>query len=91
MRLGRRHLPGDIKSVAKWLPVDTVTVITRLPEDARACGVFLHSVEQVVEEKAALIDALVPNGTLVLYADDERAAQFKNWRASGKKSYYVWV
>ena len=74
--------PGDIKSVAKWLPVD-IAVITRLPE-VPVHVEFFDSVEEVVEEKAALIDALVPEGTLVLYADDARAEQFKK-RAAGKK------
>ena len=74
--------PGDIKRVASWLPVD-VAVITRLPE-VPVHVEFFDSVEQVVEEKAALIDALVPEGTLVLYADDARTPQFKK-RAAGKK------
>ncbi|MDE1924779.1 MAG: UDP-N-acetylmuramoyl-tripeptide--D-alanyl-D-alanine ligase [Patescibacteria group bacterium] len=66
--------PGDIRSVAKWMPV-TVAVITRLPE-VMAHVEFFDSPQAVVEEKGALIDALVPDGTLVLYADDERAATF---------------
>jgi len=62
--------PGDIQSVAKWLPVE-VAVITRLPE-VPVHVEFFNSPEEVVEEKAALIDALVPDGTLVLYADPSR-------------------
>jgi UDP-N-acetylmuramoyl-tripeptide--D-alanyl-D-alanine ligase len=74
--------PGDIKRVARWLPVD-IAVITRLPE-VPVHVEFFQSASQVVEEKAALIDALVPDGTLVLYADDARTSQFKE-RAAGKK------
>ncbi len=66
--------PGDIKRVARWLPVD-IAVITRLPE-VPVHVEFFESANQVLEEKAALIDALRPDGTLVLYADDERAAEF---------------
>lgn len=74
--------PGDIKSVAKWLPV-TVAVITRLPE-VMAHVEFFDSQDEVVEEKASLIDALVPQGTLVLYGDDARAPLLRA-RAGGKK------
>lgn len=74
--------PGDIKSVATWLPV-TVAVITRLPE-VMAHVEFFDSQEQVFEEKAALIDALLPQGTLVLYGDDEREPRLKA-RAGNKR------
>lgn len=73
--------PGDIQSVAKWLPVD-VAVITRLPE-VPVHVEFFPSPERVVEEKAALIDALVHDGTLVLYADESRANDLRR-RAVGK-------
>ncbi len=74
--------PGDIQSVAKWLPVE-IAVITRLPE-VPVHVEFFTSPEQVVEEKAALIDALVPGGTLVLYGDDSRAPQMRR-RANGRQ------
>jgi UDP-N-acetylmuramoyl-tripeptide--D-alanyl-D-alanine ligase len=61
--------PGDIKNVAKWLPVDVV-VITRLPE-VMAHVEYFSSPEEVREEKASLIGALKPTGTLVLFADDK--------------------
>jgi UDP-N-acetylmuramoyl-tripeptide--D-alanyl-D-alanine ligase len=73
--------PGDIQSVAKWLPVE-VAVITRLPE-VPVHVEFFNSAEEVVEEKAALIDALVPDGTLVLYADESRSDDMRR-RAVGK-------
>lgn len=62
--------PGDIRSVAKWLPVD-VAVITRLPEVPVHVEYF-SSPEEVIEEKASLITALKKDGTLILYGDDER-------------------
>ena len=73
--------PGDIKSVAKWLPLD-VAVITRLPE-VPVHVEFFNSPEEVVEEKAALIGALVPDGTLVLYADESRVSDMRK-RAIGR-------
>ncbi len=66
--------PGDIRRVAQWLRVD-VAVITRLPE-VPVHVEFFDSPEAVIEEKASLINALVPEGVLVLYGDDERAAEF---------------
>jgi UDP-N-acetylmuramoyl-tripeptide--D-alanyl-D-alanine ligase len=77
--------PGDIKSVAKWLPVN-IAVITRLPE-VPVHVEFFDSPEQVVEEKASLIGALTAHGTLVLYADDENVRALGD-RAQGKKVVY---
>jgi UDP-N-acetylmuramoyl-tripeptide--D-alanyl-D-alanine ligase len=62
--------PGDIKSLASWLVVD-VAVITRLP-DVPVHVEYFDSPEAVVEEKASLIRALRPEGTLIVYADDAR-------------------
>lgn len=62
--------PGDIRGLSSWLRVN-IAVITRLPE-VPVHVEFFDSPEDVVQEKASLIDALVPGGTLVLYADDER-------------------
>ncbi len=61
--------PGDIKNVATWLRID-VAVITRLPE-VPVHVEFFDSPEEVVAEKAALIGALKPGGTLILF-DDEK-------------------
>lgn len=74
--------PHDIRSVAAWLPVD-LAVITRLPE-VPVHVEFFDSPEAVVAEKATLIDAIVPGGVLVLYADDERALTLKA-RAQGTR------
>ncbi len=73
--------PGDISGVAKWLPVD-VAVITRLPE-VPVHVEFFDSPEEVVEEKAALIQAVKPGGTVVLYADDA-SAQMLQRRAEAR-------
>ena len=62
--------PGDIRSLAKWLSVD-IAVITRLPE-VPVHVEFFESPEDVVREKASLINALKEGGALLLYADDER-------------------
>src|SRR3990167_10942399 len=62
--------PGDIRSLAGWLPVD-IAVITRLPE-VPVHVEFFDSPEAVVEEKAAIIDCIVPGGVLALFADDPR-------------------
>lgn len=64
--------PGDIKQVASWLSVD-IAVITRLPEMPVHVE-FFDSPDAVVEEKAQLIKALKPEGTLVLYGDDKKTA-----------------
>jgi UDP-N-acetylmuramyl pentapeptide synthase len=62
--------PGDIRSLVGWLPVD-IAVITRLPE-VPVHVEFFDSPEAVIEEKASLIDAIKPGGTLALFADDPR-------------------
>lgn len=67
--------PGDIRSIAKWLPVD-IAVITRLPE-VPVHVEFFDSPQQVVEEKAALINAVKQGGTVVVYADDARVQMLR--------------
>ena len=62
--------PGDITSLSKWLPVD-IAVITLLPEMPVHVE-FFDSPEAVIEEKAAIIDAIKPGGVLALFADDPR-------------------
>lgn len=68
--------PGDIRSLAKWLPVD-IAVITRLPE-VPVHVEFFESPEAVIEEKAALIDAIKPGGVLALFADDPRTLNLQH-------------
>ncbi len=60
--------PGDISSLRRWLKSDVV-VIMRLPEMPVHVE-FFDSPEQLIEEKAALIDTLRPGGALLLYTDD---------------------
>ena len=67
--------PGDIRALKSWLPIDVV-VITRLPE-VPVHVEFFNSAEELMEEKASLIDALKPGGVLVLYGDDERTKQLE--------------
>ena len=65
--------PGDIRSVAQWLPVD-IAVITRLPEVPVHVEYF-SSPEEVAEEKASIIKTLRSSGTLVLFGDDARTME----------------
>ena len=67
--------PGDIKSLASWIKVD-VAIITRLPE-VPVHVEFFDSVEAVIEEKASLMDAVRPGGSILLYADDERTRKLE--------------
>jgi UDP-N-acetylmuramyl pentapeptide synthase len=64
--------PGDIRGLARWLRADIV-VITHLPE-VPVHVEFFDSPEEVMEEKASLINALVSGGTLVLFGDDQGVA-----------------
>ena len=68
--------PGDISSLSSWLTVD-VAIITRLPE-VPVHVEFFDSVEAVIEEKASLLDAVRPGGTIILYADDERTRKLES-------------
>jgi UDP-N-acetylmuramoyl-tripeptide--D-alanyl-D-alanine ligase len=67
--------PGDIRSLASWIKVD-VAIITRLPE-VPVHVEFFESVEAVIEEKASLMDAVRPGGSILLYADDERTRKLE--------------
>ena len=74
--------PGDIRSVARWLPID-IAVITRLPE-VPVHVEFFETPEELLEEKASIISALKPSGSLFLYADDDRVRALKD-RAEGRR------
>ncbi|HVU79786.1 MAG TPA: UDP-N-acetylmuramoyl-tripeptide--D-alanyl-D-alanine ligase [Candidatus Paceibacterota bacterium] len=67
--------PGDISSLAAWLPVD-IAVITRLPEVPVHVEYF-DSPEAVKEEKASLIKTLKEGGALVLYGDDAEVVRLR--------------
>lgn len=68
--------PGDIRSLASWLPVE-IAVITRLPE-VPVHVEFFDSPEQLMEEKASIIDAIKPGGALVLHGDNERTRSLEH-------------
>ena len=78
--------PGDIASLASWLTVD-IAVITRLPEVPVHVEYFA-SPEEVAEEKASLINALRPDGTLVVYADDTRVERLRK-KAADRGSHVI--
>jgi UDP-N-acetylmuramyl pentapeptide synthase len=73
--------PGDIRSIAAWLPID-IAVITRLPEVPVHVEYF-DSPEQLLEEKASIISGVKPSGVLILSADDERVSGLRE-RAMGR-------
>ncbi len=78
--------PGDISSLASWLSVD-VAVVTRLPEVPVHVEYF-SSPEEVAAEKASIINALHPDGTLVVYADDARVDMLRE-KALAKGAHVV--
>jgi len=62
--------PGDIKNIVKWL-TPNIAVITRFP-DKPVHVEFFGTVEKIIEEKSALMQALKPDGILILNHDDEK-------------------
>jgi len=62
--------PGDIKYLTNFIKCDigVITGIGEIPVHIE----FFHSVEQVVREKARLIESLDENGLAVLNFDDEK-------------------
>ena len=69
LEIGADH-PGDIKKVVKWLKPD-ISVITKVGETPVHVE-FFNSPAQVFEEKSALVRALSPGGTAVLFADEPK-------------------
>lgn len=67
--------PGDIKEITKWLKPDAV-VVTALP-DVPVHVEYFESPEDVAQEKEYLVDALRPDGVLILNQDDERVRAFR--------------
>lgn len=80
LEIGADH-PGDISSIAQWLPVDII-VFTRMA-DVPVHVEFFGSPEKVLEEKVSLIGALKPDGTIVVNAQDEKFLNAA--KNSGKK------
>jgi len=77
--------PGDISSVAKWLPADIV-VITRLP-DVPVHIEFFETPEDVVREKASLLRALKPSGVFIANADDSKVLALRDDVPGQSKTY----
>jgi UDP-N-acetylmuramyl pentapeptide synthase len=77
--------PGDISSVAKWLPID-VAVITRLP-DVPVHVEFFDSPEEMILEKASLLRGLTPMGVFVANADDPKVLELRD-RVPGQSMTY---
>ncbi len=67
LEVGADH-PGDIRSITRWLR-PAVTVLTRM-SDVPVHVEFFDSPEAVLREKMYLAEAVVPNGTIVVNADD---------------------
>jgi len=67
--------PGDIKKIASWLKPDMV-VVTRLPS-VPVHVEFFNNPEDVIKEKKYIVDALKPNGTLILNSDDSKVMALK--------------
>lgn len=67
--------PGDIKRIMRWLRLDCaiVTYIGDLPVHVEA----YESVDQVMEEKHAIVRGLKSGGTLIINADDERTRRLR--------------
>lgn len=80
LEVGADH-PGDIRSIAKWLPIDVVvfTTMAKVPVHVE----FFGSPKKVLEEKVSILGGLKRNGTIVVNAADEKFLAAA--RNSGKK------
>ncbi len=78
--------PGDMRALVRWLPVD-VAVITRFPE-VPVHVAFFSSPEEVAKEKALLLDALRPEGTVVVNHDDAKVRALAPRHPTQKKVTY---
>ncbi len=82
LEMGADH-PGDIKHLASWVRPD-IAVIGRIP-DMPVHVEFFDSGEAVLREKKHLADALLPQGTLVVYGDDKKTeAMGREAKEAGK-------
>ncbi len=68
--------PMDIRDLTKWLKPDIV-VITTLP-DVPVHIEYFDSQEDVIKEKEYLVEALKPDGVLVLNYDDKKVLELEN-------------
>ena len=74
LEIGADH-PGDIKNLTKWMHPD-VAVITKIG-DVPVHVEFFDSPEAVRLEKLFLAQGVKKDGTIVLYADDEKLRDLK--------------
>lgn len=67
--------PGDMKETASWLKTNVVviTAFADIPSHIE----FFKSAEELFAEKVQLIQTLIPEGLLVLNADDKRVMDLK--------------
>jgi len=77
IELGMNHR-GEIPYLAQ-MAAPTVALVNNAQREHLE---FMHSVEEVAAENAAVYDALPPNGVAVVNADDAQAAYFRQRAAS---------
>lgn len=73
--------PGDMAFITKWLHPD-ITVVTRLSK-VPVHVEFFPSVQDILDEKGKLVEAVKNDGFVVLNVDDEEVMQMKN-KAKGR-------
>lgn len=64
--------PGDIRRIARWLPL-SIAVVTNIG-DVPVHVEFFKTKEELAREKAAIVQALLPDGILIVNADDPLVA-----------------
>lgn len=71
LEVGADH-PGDIQNIARWLRphIAVITKVSQTPVHVE----FFASPEEVFEEKVSLAKAIRSDGTLVLFADDNKVS-----------------
>src|SRR3989344_1020502 len=78
--------PGDIKHIASWLSPDMVVITRFAPVPVHV--EYFDSPEEVFAEKAEMVKALKPSGTLVLLHDDEKVRKLSELSPSKKVLTY---
>jgi len=68
--------PGLMAQITSWLKPDIV-VVTKIGEVPVHVEIF-KTTEKLVQEKAALVEALKNDGLLIMYADDENSMSLKS-------------
>lgn len=77
--------PGDIKRISKWLKPDIV-VMTKIPETPVHIE-FFPSLDDLIEEKFALVKNMKGEGVLIINGDDKKLMSLKH-KAPGKYITY---